>query len=101
MSGDEVFIRTSDTFGLGAGQIVEGFSGATPLGQAATHSGGPLQLTDILGNPLSLNDMFLGFIPGSIGETSTLAILIGGAILLITGIASWRVMLSVLQEAFS
>lgn len=39
--------------------------------------------------------MFLGFIPGSIGETSTLAILIGGAILLITGIASWRVMLSV------
>lgn len=34
MSGDEVFIRTSDTFGLGAGQIVEGFSGATPLGQA-------------------------------------------------------------------
>ena len=95
MSGDEVFIRTSDTFGLGAGQIVESFSGATPLGQAATHSGGPLQLTDILGNPLSLNDMFLGFIPGSIGETSTLAILIGGAILLITGIASWRVMLSV------
>lgn len=95
MSGDEVFIRTSDTFGLGAGQIVEGFSGATPLGQAATHSGGPLQLTDILGSPLSLNDMFLGFIPGSIGETSTLAILIGGAILLITGIASWRVMLSV------
>ena len=74
MSGDEVFVRTGDTFGLGAGQVVEGFSGATPLGQAATH---------------------LGFIPGSIGETSTLAILIGAVILLATGIASWRVMLSV------
>ncbi len=70
MSGDEVFVRTGDTFGLGAGQLVEGFSGATPLGQAATHTGGgALQLTDILGNTLSLQDMFLGFIPGSIGET--------------------------------
>ena len=96
MSGDEVFVRTGDTFGLGAGQVVEGFSGATPLGQAATHTGGDaLQLTDILGNTLSLHDMFLGFIPGSIGETSTLAILIGAVILLVTGIASWRVMLSV------
>ena len=96
MSGDEVFVRTGDTFGLGAGQIVEGFSGATPLGQAATHTGGgALHLTDILGNSLSLHDMFLGFIPGSIGETSTLAILIGAVILLVTGIASWRVMLSV------
>lgn len=96
MSGDEVFVRTGDTFGLGAGQLVGGFSGATPLGQAATHTGGgALQLTDILGNTLSLQDMFLGFIPGSIGETSTLAILIGAVILLGTGIASWRVMLSV------
>ena len=81
-----VFVRTGDTFGLGAGQVVEGFSGATPLGQAATHTGGgALQLTDILGNTLSLHDMFLGFIPGSIGETSTLAILIGAVILLATG----------------
>lgn len=40
-------------------------------------------------------DAFLGFIPGSIGETSTLAILIGAAILLYTGVASWRSMLSV------
>ena len=39
--------------------------------------------------------MFLGLIPGSIGETSTIAILIGAAILLFTGIASWRIMLSV------
>ncbi len=96
MSGDNVFIRTSDTFGLGAGNVVEGFSGATPLGQAATHSGeGALQIVDTVGNPLSLYDLFIGLIPGSIGETSTLAILIGAVILLFTGIASWRVMLSV------
>jgi Na+-transporting NADH:ubiquinone oxidoreductase subunit B len=40
-------------------------------------------------------DMFMGYIPGSIGETSTVACLIGAAILLLTGIGSWRVMLSV------
>lgn len=39
--------------------------------------------------------MFLGFIPGSIGETSTLAILLGAAILIFTGIGSWKTMLSV------
>ena len=43
----------------------------------------------------SLSDMILGFIPGSIGETSIVAIAIGAAILLWTGIASWRTMLSV------
>ncbi|WP_437344691.1 RnfABCDGE type electron transport complex subunit D, partial [Parabacteroides goldsteinii] len=35
MSGDQVFVRTADTFGMGAGQVVDGFSGATPLGQVA------------------------------------------------------------------
>ena len=40
-------------------------------------------------------DAFLGFIPGGVGETSTLAILIGAAILLFTGVASWRTMVSV------
>ncbi|MCP9612717.1 NADH:ubiquinone reductase (Na(+)-transporting) subunit B [Coprobacter tertius] len=96
MSGDGVFVRVSDTFGLGAGKVVEGFSGATPLGQVATTPAGmPVQLTDILGHPISTLDSFLGFIPGSIGETSTLAILIGAIILLVTRIASWRIMLSV------
>lgn len=96
MSGDGVFVRVSDTFGLGAGKVVEGFSGATPLGQVATTPAGmPVQLTNILGHPISTLDSFLGFIPGSIGETSTLAILIGAIILLVTRIASWRIMLSV------
>ena len=50
---------------------------------------------NILGEKISALDSFLGLIPGSIGETSTLAILIGAAILLFTGIANWRIMFSV------
>ena len=88
MSGDNVFVRTSDSFGLGAGTAVEGFSGATPLSYAASN----LQPTGVLGEQLTTWDYFLGLIPGSIGETSTLAILIGAAILLLTGVASWRIM---------
>ncbi|MDO5572135.1 MAG: NADH:ubiquinone reductase (Na(+)-transporting) subunit B [Bacteroidales bacterium] len=91
MSGDSVFVRTGDTFGLGAGNVVEGFSGATPLSYAA--AGEPLK--GIIGQALSAWDGFIGLIPGSIGETSTLAILIGAAILLFTGVASWRIMVSV------
>ena len=45
--------------------------------------------------PFSVSDMFLGFIPGSIGETSTLAILIGAVILILTGIGSWKIIISV------
>ena len=78
-----------------AGQVVDTFSGATPLGQVATHTGGELVLQNAVGEPLSTLDYFLGLIPGSIGETSVLAILIGAVILLWTGIASWRVILSV------
>lgn len=66
---------------------VDGFTGATALGQAAV--GGVQAIT------FSLQDAFLGFIPGSMGETSTLACLIGAVVLIATGIGSWRVMLSV------
>ena len=98
MSGDQVFVRTADTFGIGGGQVVDGFSGATPLGQIAI-AGKELinsfQAVDVLGHPISTWDMFLGLIPGSIGETSVLAILIGAVILLFTRIASWKTMVSV------
>ena len=102
MSGDQVFVRTADTFGIGGGQVVDGFSGATPLGQVAI-AGKELiglvpattQAVDVLGHPISTWDMFLGLIPGSIGETSVLAILIGAVILLFTKIASWKTMVSV------
>lgn len=95
MSGDKVFVRTDNTFGLGSGNVVDAFSGATPLGQIATATTPEAHMTDVLGNTISSMDMFLGFIPGSIGETSTLAILLGAAILIFTGIGSWKTMLSV------
>lgn len=94
MSGESVFVRTGTTFGIGEGQVVDSFSGATPLGQIGS-SPVAVQVTDTLGNGLSYWDMFLGLIPGSIGETSTLCILIGAIILLATGIGNWRTMLSV------
>ena len=94
MSGDSVFVGADSCLGLGAGTPIDAYSGATPLGQLAT-STCATELTDTVGNQLGLWQEFLGLIPGSIGETSTLCILIGGAILLITGIASWRIMLSV------
>lgn len=97
MSGDQVFVRTSDTFGLGAGQVVDGFSGATPLGQIAIAGKemiGNFHVVDVLGNQISTWDYFVGLIPGSIGETSVIAILIGAVILLVTGIASWKTMFS-------
>jgi Na+-transporting NADH:ubiquinone oxidoreductase subunit B len=65
--------------------IVDTYSGATPLAEAA--AGNIDKLPEI-------SDMFFGTILGSIGETSTLAILIGAAILLITGIGSARIMIS-------
>ena len=82
MSGEKVFVRTDSTFGLGAGNIIDGFSGATPLGQVATATTSDAHMTGILGNSLSSFDMFLGLIPGSIGETSVLAILLGAVILI-------------------
>lgn len=96
MSGDKVFVRTDSILGLGAGQAVDGYSGATLLGQVSTTApGAELTLSNVIGDPISLWDMFIGLIPGSIGETSKLAILIGAAILIFTGIASWRTMISV------
>ena len=83
MSGDAVWVASDSIFGLG--KTVDGLTAATPLGQAATES--PITA--------SLSDMVLGFIPGSIGETSVIAIAIGAVILLWTGVASWKTMISV------
>lgn len=95
MSGDNVFVATEPMLGFG-GTAPDGFTAATPLGQIATSTpDGGIHLTDILGDPISTWDAFLGLIPGSLGETSTLCILIGALILLATGIASWKIMASV------
>lgn len=85
MSGDQVWIANDTIFGLGH-VAVDSTTGATPLGQLAAGTA----IT------ASLQDMILGFIPGSIGETSVVAIAIGAVILLWTGIASWRTMFSVI-----
>ena len=95
MSGDLAFVKTDSAFGYGAGTVVDGFSGATPLGEVATNVGDTLNLST------STLDAFIGLIPGSPGETSMIAILIGAFILLFTGIASWRVMLSVFVGGFA
>ena len=93
MSGDNVWVRLSSTFGLGGeGKVVDGFTGATPLGQIA--GGNVADIHNTLGNPLTDWDAFLGFLPGSVGEVSTLAILIGACILIFTGIASYKIMVS-------
>lgn len=96
MSGDQVFVDTSSILGVGGDTVVDGFTGATPLGQVAMQSGATeLHMTNVVGDPISTSDAFLGLIPGSFGETSTLCILIGAAILLLAGIASWRIIASV------
>ncbi|MQY80071.1 MAG: NADH:ubiquinone reductase (Na(+)-transporting) subunit B [Bacteroidetes bacterium] len=84
MSGDTIWV--SGMTGGGGEGIIDSFSGATPLAEAA--AGNLENIPDAL-------DMFLGIIPGSIGETSTVAILIGAVILWYTGIGSWKIMFSV------
>ncbi|MDR1880836.1 MAG: NADH:ubiquinone reductase (Na(+)-transporting) subunit B [Tannerellaceae bacterium] len=98
MSGDQVFVRTDSVFGLGGGTVVDGFSGATPLGQIAIAGKeliGSFHNVDVLGHTIGTWDLFVGLIPGSIAETSVIAILLGAAILLFTGVASWKTMMSV------
>lgn len=75
ISGDQVWVA------------VDGFSRATPLAELADPA---------MGLSASWLDAFLGFIPGSMGETSTLACLIGAVILIATGVGSWRIMAGVL-----
>jgi len=108
MSGDKVFVRTSDSFGFGGSEMIDGvaktidgYSGATPLGQIeGVVNGAVPTFHGIDGHILSVWEMFVGLIPGSIGETSTLAILIGAAILIITNVASWKTMFSVFAGGF-
>lgn len=94
MSGDSVFVSHGSMLGVGDA-LADGFSCATPLGQIASATGGDFALQGINGAPISAWDAFLGLIPGSFGETSVLCILIGAAVLLLTRVASWRIMLSV------
>ena len=89
MSGDTVwtggvtrFMNEGVAFQAGNG-LVDGFSGATPLANPTLANLEP-----------QFMDMVLGTIPGSVGETSVIAILIGAFILIWTGVASWKIMVS-------
>lgn len=95
MSGDKVYVASGAPFGYGE-SLADGFSCATPLGQIATQSGPTIEFTGVGGQLISTWDAFIGLIPGSFGETSTLCILIGAVILLAAGIASWRIIISVI-----
>lgn len=88
MSGTEVWINTALSPGQ---QVVDGFSGATPLGNAAAGAADKIP---------GVWESFIGIIPGSVGETSTLCCLLGAALLIYTGIGSWRIILSVFIGGF-
>ncbi len=84
ISGDKVWV------------ISDAFTGATPLSVAASTPGGHSVVQYLMNAHYSLSTLFYGNHAGSIGETSTLAILIGAAFLLLTRTANWRIMIAVL-----
>jgi Na+-transporting NADH:ubiquinone oxidoreductase subunit B len=88
MSGNKVWVNTD------GGTVVDGYTGETLLAQAIENGASFVDTATVAYGSMaeSFTAAFVGFIPGSIGETSTLAILIGAVILLATGIASWRIM---------
>ena len=94
MSGDKVWVHSADK--------IDGVSGETALGQLASLINIDPTNTDVINKIsqfstdgiYSLHNSFLGIIPGSVGETSVIAIMIGAVILLFTGIGSFRIMVS-------
>ncbi|WP_294593248.1 NADH:ubiquinone reductase (Na(+)-transporting) subunit B [uncultured Rikenella sp.] len=93
ISGNEVWVAGLKNASAAGMQLVDGYSGATPLSDAAAALSNGAQSIDWSMGTTPI-DWFYGLIPGSIGETSTLAILIGAFILIWTGVGSWRIMLS-------
>jgi Na+-transporting NADH:ubiquinone oxidoreductase subunit B len=104
MSGNSVWVNTSAAEGE---QVVDSFTGATALGDLAgtvgKGVGGSSEVMSMFadGGVYSFYNAFMGWIPGSVGETSALACLLGAALLIITGIGSWRIMLSMLLGGLS
>jgi Na+-transporting NADH:ubiquinone oxidoreductase subunit B len=108
MSGDKVWKSgTRDVMAENGGLMPDGSSGATALGDLqsmvgdspviageAMQGAGSAELLAKFESAYDPLHAFIGMVPGSVGETSTLAALIGGAILLFTGVASWRIILS-------
>lgn len=84
MSGDNCWVAKDEVLGLGYG-IADAATAATPLGLMAQNAGSQIDTASAI----------IGLIPGSMGETSVIAIGIGAILLLVTGVASWKIMLSV------
>lgn len=89
MSGDQVWVAMAD-----GSKAVDGFSGATKLGEFASATAANQPFNADMISKQSIFDSIIGTIPGSIGETSVIACLIGAAILILSGIGSWKIMLS-------
>lgn len=87
MSGDKVWVHGA----VDLAGTPDAISGETVLGYLAQNKGGEMAF--------SVSDMFYGFIPGSVGETSVLLILLGGLFLIFSKIASWRIMVSAVAGA--
>lgn len=87
---------------IGGAKTIEGYSGATALAIAAETSkaGGSTSVVAAFGSTFSFENLFIGNVMGSIGETSTLMCLIGAAILIITGVGSWRIIVSGFAGAY-
>lgn len=87
ISGDKVWVHNDGLDGISGESLIGFLANAKDqvelAGQVVLH-----------GTPVSVQDMFFGFIPGSFGETSVVAVLMGAAILIFTGIGSWRIMIS-------
>ena len=92
ISGDKVWIAAQTS--------ADGYSGATWLGQVATATGTKEETLLMLQQEASWMDAFLGLVPGSMGETSALACLIGAIVLVITRVGSWRIMVSLVIGSF-
>ncbi len=90
MSGDKVWVAVN----AAKDSIVDGFSGASPLGIAYSTLAKDDVIAKLHDRGYDLFNLFFGYIPGSIGETSTFLCLLGAGVLLLTGVGSWRIMLS-------
>ncbi len=90
MTGDSVFVRLGSTWGWDGGAAVDGWTGATTLTQLSTGA---------VTESASFWETVNGLMPGCVGETCVWAILLGAILLLATGVASWKVMVSILATA--
>ncbi len=96
ISGDKVWTAIDAS----KDKLIDGYSGATPLLVASSANPGDLATTAVGNAGFSFSDMFFGLIPGSMGETSFIAILLGALILIVAGVGSWRIMMAVALGGF-